>query len=58
MTEIPESSLDYLILSKEQATAIQTYFKHQYVAGDDEALRLAINKIDRFVEQQDATAGE
>jgi hypothetical protein len=51
MTPIPESGLDYLILSKEDAIALHDYFLHQYVHYDNEAAHAAVTKLDKFVER-------
>jgi len=51
MTPIPESALDYLVLSKEDANALHEYFKHQYIHYDNEACHTAVDKIGKFVER-------
>lgn len=51
MTEIPETALDYLILSKEQAEAIQKFFDKSYIHYDDSILHEAVNKINSFVDR-------
>ena len=51
MTPIPESGLDYLILSKEDATALHDYFLHQYIHYDNEAAHAAVDKIGKFIDR-------
>lgn len=51
MTEIPETALDYLILSKEHAAAIGKFFDHQYIHYDDQTLHEAVRKINSFVDR-------
>ena len=51
MTPIPESGLDYLVLSKEDAIALHDYFEHQYIHYDNEAAHAAVNKLGKFVER-------
>ena len=52
MTPIPESGLDYLILSKEDATALSKYFQHQYIHYDDTDVNVAVTKIISFADRQ------
>jgi hypothetical protein len=51
MTPIPESGLDYLILSREDAFALRDYFLHQYIHYDNEAAHAAVDKLSKFVER-------
>jgi hypothetical protein len=51
MTEIPETALDYLILSKEQAASISKFFDKQYIHYDDQILHDAVRKINSFVDR-------
>lgn len=51
MTPIPESGVDYLILSKEEAIALERYFRHQYVHYDEPVVHAAMDKISKFVER-------
>ena len=51
MTEIPETALDYLILSKEQAAAVGKFFDHQYIHYEDQILHDTVRKINSFVDR-------
>jgi len=51
MTPIPESGVAYLILSKEEAIALERYFRHQYVHYDEPVVHTAMDKISKFVER-------
>lgn len=53
MTIIPESGVDYLILTRADATALERYFRHQYVHYDEPEVHAAMNKISTFVERVD-----
>lgn len=58
MTPIPESGLDYLILSKEDAIALHDFFQHQYIHYDNEATHAAVDKLGKFVERMDNELSE
>ena len=50
---LPESGLDFLVLSREQALALNKFLKHQYLHYDEEMLHDAARKIMEFADRND-----
>lgn len=45
---LPESGLDFLVLSREQALALNKFLKNQYLHYDEESLHDAARKVMEF----------
>lgn len=48
MMAVPESALDYLIVSKDEALALEEFFEHEFVNQDRETVHAFLRKLSAF----------